>query len=305
MNMAVSHTAVGTSLMRAIHTRTAHNPLINDPWGDQLVPKAASETILRLAVANMSPDERDEALSSPEATLENFLTLGLSDGFANVILRTRYTEDALAAVVANGVRQYVIIGAGFDSFALRSTAAAPDLNVYEIDQPDTQNLKRLGISELGLQLSDTHHFIASDLATEDLGAALARSSYRPDIPAFFSWLGVTMYLSREANFATMRAIVDTAASGSELVFTYFDEVVFESDVASESQLKAQQAAAAVGESFQSRFAPSTLAEDLRGLGLLLVEDMNDCETAESLGVTQAQNLQPHQLHRIARAAITK
>ncbi len=303
--MAVSHTALGTSLMRAIHTRRGPNPLINDPWGEQLVPEAARETILQVAVANLDPDERDEALLSPETTLEKFLTSALSDGFANVILRARYTEDALAAAVANGVRQYVIIGAGFDSFALRSTAVAPDLSVYEIDQPDTQALKRHRISECGLQLPNTHHFIASDLATEDLGVALARSPYRPDIPVFFSWLGVTMYLSREANFSALRAIVNTAASGSELVFTYLDEIVFESGVESESHMKAQQAAAAVGESFQTRFAPSTLAEDLRGQGLSLVEDMNDCELAETLGVTQAHNLQPQKIHRIARASITK
>ncbi len=252
----------------------------------------------------MDPDERDEALLSPETTLENFLTSALSDGFANVILRARYTEDALAAAVANGVRQYVIIGAGFDSFGLRSTAVAPDLSVYEIDQPDTQALKRHRISECGLQLPDTHHFIASDLATEDLGAALARSPYRPDIPVFFSWLGVTMYLSREANFTTLRAIVNNAASGSELVFTYIDDFVFEPGEASESYKKARRAVAAVGEPFQSGFAPSTLAEDLRGLGLSLVEDMNDCELAETLGVAQKHNLQPQQMHRIACASIT-
>lgn len=276
--MAVSRTAIATSLMRAIHTRSASNPLINDPWGDQLVSEAARENILQTVVANLDPDERGKALMSPQTTIENYLTSSHSGAFANVILRARYTEDALAAAVANGVRQYVIIGAGFDSFALRSGAVAPDLSVYEIDQPETQALKRHRINECGLQVADTHHFIATDLSTEDLGAALARSPYRPDQPAFFSWLGVTMYLSREANFTTLRAIADAAASGSELVFSYIDEAAFESEAASESHIKTRQAVAAAGEPFQSGFAPSTLAEDLEGLNLTLAEDMNDCES---------------------------
>lgn len=303
--MAVSLTALGASLMRAIHTRRAPNPLINDPWGDRLVPEAARETMLRIVVANLDADERDKALMSPETTIENYLTSFLSSAFANVVLRTRYTEDALAAAVANGVRQYVIIGAGFDSFALRSGAYAPDLSVYEVDQPETQALKRHRIGECGLQLSDTHHFIAADLAAEDLGHALKRSPFRPNRPAFFAWLGVTMYLSREANLTTLRAVANSAAAGSELVFSYIDEAVFEPEAASEMLTNTQQAVAAMGEPFQSGFAPSTLAEDLRGLGLSLAEDMNDCEIAEALGVTQAHNLQPQQTSRIARAVIAK
>ncbi len=96
-----------------------------------------------------------------------------------------------------------------------------------------------------------------------------------------------------------------SASGSQLVFTYIDDFVFEPGEASESHKKARRAVAAVGEPWQSGFSPSTLAEDLRGLGLSLVEDMNDCELAETLGVTQAHNLQPQKIHRIARASVTK
>jgi O-methyltransferase involved in polyketide biosynthesis len=89
-----SRTALATSLMRAFHTRTDPHPVIEDPWGDLLVPTEVRQAI---------PDD----------------VLARNPGFAGVITRSRYTEDALQAAIVDGVTQYVLIGAGFDSFALR------------------------------------------------------------------------------------------------------------------------------------------------------------------------------------------
>jgi O-methyltransferase involved in polyketide biosynthesis len=102
---------LATSLMRAAHTRLDPKPLIDDPWGDRLVPEAVREVIRGVALSGMGAG----------ATLDGYFLA--SPVYANVILRTRYTEDALKAAIAKGVRQYVIIGAGFDSFALRYRAA--------------------------------------------------------------------------------------------------------------------------------------------------------------------------------------
>jgi methyltransferase (TIGR00027 family) len=164
--------------MRAAHTRLDPHPLINDPWGDRLVPESARIEI------------EDAALLRSRA-------------YPNVITRTRYAEDALEAAVSRGIRQYVLIGAGFDSFALRRPAFSADLQIFEIDFPATQTLKIQRIKECGMSLPDSVHFIAADLSQESVAAALARSSFEPDRLTFFSWLGVTMYLTREANLATM------------------------------------------------------------------------------------------------------
>jgi methyltransferase (TIGR00027 family) len=184
--------------MRALHTRLDPKPLIDDAYGEQLVPELVREGY------------RDAN------------TLRSSAAYAGVILRTRYTEDALRTAVANGVRQYLILGAGFDSFALRLPAFARDLQIYEIDHPVTQALKRQRLRDCGLNPPPCVQFLAADLSQEELAPTLTRSSFDPTLPSFVSWLGVTMYLTRDANLATLRAIARSVSPGSELVFTYFD-----------------------------------------------------------------------------------
>ena len=151
-NLVPSRTALATALMRAAHTRLDPHPLINDPWGDRLVPESTRIEI------------RDEELLRSRA-------------YPNVITRTRYAEDALKVAVSRGIRQYVLIGAGFDSFALRRPAFSEDLQIFEMDFPATQALKIQRIKECGVSLPDSVHFIAADLSLESVAAALARSSF--------------------------------------------------------------------------------------------------------------------------------
>jgi O-methyltransferase involved in polyketide biosynthesis len=96
-----SRTALATALMRAAHTRLDPQPLINDPWGDRIVPAAIVELLRERAAASIAPD----------ATADDYLLA--SPAYLNVVTRTRFTEDALQAAVANGARQYVLVGAGF------------------------------------------------------------------------------------------------------------------------------------------------------------------------------------------------
>lgn len=274
-NLAASRTALATSLMRAAHTRLDPNPLINDPWGDRLVPESARDMFRKAALAGMDADALRRAMASPDSIIDE--SFRRSRAYANVIMRTRFAEDALQLAVAQGIRQYVLIGAGFDSFALRRPAYAADLQIFEIDFPATQNLKLARISECGLTLPDSVHFIAADLSQETVAAALSRSPFRSQDLTFFSWLGVTMYLTREANLATLNSIASCAPGGSELVFTYFDERLFRAQ--SESFRDMEKRVAAMGEPFLSGFNPGTLARDLEDCGLLLLEDLNGSEVA--------------------------
>jgi methyltransferase (TIGR00027 family) len=109
------------------------------------------------------------------------------------------------------VRQYLILGAGFDSFALRRPEFARDLEIYDIDHSETQALKRRRLEDCGLVTPSSVHFIAADLAQEELSLALARSSFDPTLRSFESWLGVTMYLTRAANLATLRTVALSVA----------------------------------------------------------------------------------------------
>jgi methyltransferase (TIGR00027 family) len=275
MDLAVSRTALATSLMRAAHTRLDPHPLINDSWGDRLVPESVRAMFRASVLARMDPKARKAALAAPESIVDE--SLRRSSAYANVITRTRVTEDALQAAVMKGVRQYVLIGAGFDSFSLRRPKFAANLEIFEIDFPATQELKIERIKECGLALPKSVHFIAADLSRETVAAALSRSAFRPDELTFFSWLGVTMYLTREANLATLRSIASYAPKLSELVFTYFDERLLE--VQSESFREMQKRVAALGEPFLSGLNPKTLEQDLEDCGLELIEDLNGREVA--------------------------
>jgi methyltransferase (TIGR00027 family) len=256
--LAASRTALATSLMRAAHTRLDPHPLINDPWGDRLVPESAKRA---LATSNEMLDE----------------SLMRSRSYANVITRTRYAEDALKAAVSKGVRQYVLIGAGFDSFSLRRPAFAANLQIFEIDFPATQRLKLERIGACGMAFPDGVHFVEADLSVESVAEALARSSFETTRLTFFSWLGVTMYLTREANLATLRSIASCSPAGSEVVFTYLDARLFQAQ--SDSFRELQRRVAAMGEPFLSGFNPAELAASLATCGLDLIEDLNGSEAA--------------------------
>jgi methyltransferase (TIGR00027 family) len=209
-----SRTALVTSLMRAVHTRFDRPALIEDPWGDRLVPEAERIAIQEAVTSALDPEVRTRiaGLGASDAVLH--AALRVNPLYGMVIVRTRYAEDALERAVAQGARQYVIVGAGMDSFGLRRPAFAEGLEVFEIDHPATQDLKRRRLRESAVELPRRLHFIAADLSQEQLGAALARSLFRNDELAFFSWLGVTAYLTRDANLATLRAIAGCAARGS-------------------------------------------------------------------------------------------
>ena len=256
--LAASRTALATSLIRAAHTRLDPHPLIDDPWGDRLVPESVKR-----------------AMASPEEALDE--SLRRSPSYGNVIMRTRFAEDALQTAISKGVSQYVLIGAGFDSFSLRRPAYSANLQIFEIDFPATQSLKIGQIAGCGITLPDAVHFIAADLSQESVAAALARSTFDAKRLTFFSWLGVTMYLTREANLATLKSIASCSPVGSEVVFTYLDERVFQAQ--SESFRALEQRVAAIGEPFLSGFNPGELAGNLAACGLDLVEDLSGSEAA--------------------------
>ncbi len=285
--------------MRAIHTRLDPHPIIDDPWGDRLVPDSVRDQIREAALANMSVEDRLRAMVSPDTIVDEYLFN--SPAYANVILRTRFTEDALKEAIAHGVHQYVILGAGFDSFAIRRPSFAADLKIFEIDHPATQALKMTRLEQCGISLPDSVHFISADLANCSVASALAGSSYRSDQLVFFSWLGVTMYLTREANFETLRSIASCAIPGSELAFTYVEESFLTSNL--QGVLSLRNTVASLGEPFRSGFDPKTIARDLRGCGLTLLEDLSAEQAAAQYGTFNRRDATPSRFSHIARARV--
>jgi len=274
---AASSTALTTSLMRALHSRLNPHPLIDDRWGEVWVPEAQRGQL-----------ELERLLRSP--------------GFSNVITRTRYAEDALQAAVARGMRQYVLIGAGFDSFCLRRPKFAEHLEIYEIDHPATQNFKIRRLHACGVSLPASVHFVAADLAKLSVADALATSTFDSRQQAFFSWLGVTMYLTRADNLATMRSVAKCSPPGSELVFTYMDAARLRSSSPAFQEM--QMRVTAMGEPFVSGFDPDSLAAEISQCGLDLIEDLSGSQAVARYGRSDDASLSRPSSSHVALARVT-
>jgi methyltransferase (TIGR00027 family) len=280
-----SSTAIGTALMRATHTRLDRPMLIEDPWGDRLILN----------------DEREAILSRAGAQDLDAL-LRAHPSYGTVILRARCAEDALADAVRRGVGQYVIVGAGMDSFALRRPFVH-DLEIFEVDHPSTQDFKTARLAECETPLPPGLHFLAADLSETALDTALRDSPFDCDRPSFFSWLGVTPYLTRAANLNTLRAISSCGAPGSELVFSYLDQRALDSDDGEDAIQRARSHVASIGEPWVSGFGPERLRDDLRGAGLDLVEDLGPKELAARYCPARSDGLKPSPASRVAHARV--
>jgi methyltransferase (TIGR00027 family) len=153
--------------------------------------------------------------------------------------------------------------------------------VFEVDHPATQNFKLLRIAELGWEHPSQFHFIPIDFTKENLATALTHSSsYNPNVKSFFSWLGVTMYLTREEVFSTLHSITEIAPKGSAIVFDYFNTDAFIHEKSSPKTQKKQEIFQKLGEKMITDFNPLTLAEDIASLGLSLYENLSPADIEE-------------------------
>lgn len=263
--------------MRAVHSRSDPAPLLSDTWGDRLVPESAQTALRQRAMERL---EGAKPGLTPDGIQGLEFGLRSNAAYADVILRSRYTEDALKEAVVRGISQYVIVGAGFDSFICRRPAWAEDVTIIEVDHPSTQRLKRERLAACGVAVPRSVEFVEADLSMESLESVLARSSFQSDRLTFFSWLGVTMYLTREANLKALRSIATCAPAGSELVFTYVDEAILgPNQVIDESFRRLMTDVSAAGEAFLSGFDARTMSELLLETGLLLLEDLDGNQAA--------------------------
>jgi len=248
-----SRTALGVAWLRATHQILDSRPLIlEDPAIVDLLGREQVEQALRAGA---------ERAQSPGAR-------GLR---AHVVLRSRYTEDRLEQSLVRGVKQFVILGAGYDTFIARQPQWAQALRIFEVDQPATQAEKRQKIASAGMTIPANVVFADIDFETESLVDGLRRHGVSFDVPSFFSWLGVTMYLTEEAVDAVL-ATVAKFPKGSEISLTFAQPPVAaggsseETKGAASAGLSFAAAAAALGEPWKTYFEVPTLDRKLRGIG---------------------------------------
>jgi methyltransferase (TIGR00027 family) len=190
---------------------------------------------------------------------------------AFVAARSRYAEDELDLGVRRAVCQYVILGAGLDTFAYRNPYLEGVLHVFEVDHPATQAWKRARLDEVGIPLPGDLTFAPVDFETQTLEEGLRDAGHDPGKCAFFSWLGVTEYLTTEAVMATLR-FVASATVGSGIVFDYMISPSLLTPAQRARFDALAQRVASAGEPWQAFFDPGLLTRDLRVMGFGYVED---------------------------------
>lgn len=242
-----SRTALRVAIRRAAHQMTEDPLILEDPL------------VLRLIGPGYERD-LERASHSVARDFRGFMAA-----------RSRYAEDLLAEAVAAGVRQYVVLGAGLDTFAYRNPHAG--LRVFEVDHPATQAWKRERLAEAGIAVPEAVTFVPLDFEHRTLAEGLAEAGFDAERAAFFGWLGVVPYLTRAAFEATLRTI-GGLPTGSGVCFDY----ALDPDTLSPLRRPVFEAlakrVAAAGEPFQLFFTPGEVERALREAGFARVQHAN-------------------------------
>jgi methyltransferase (TIGR00027 family) len=259
--------AFGAAAMRARHLIVdGHPKIFNDHFAQKLLGMNTDQIV---SITN-------DALIDPSLD-------------AAWVLRSRFAEDRLGAARTCGVHQYVILGAGLDSYALRNAESLDDLIVYEVDDPQLQQWKRKRIEELHFALPLNLRFVACDFETASLVEALAKSKFDAAAPAIVSWLGVTQYLTHEAIFEILRWAASLAA-GAEIVLTY----VVPGEIA-----EAQKNRLALrGVRFETFFTPDEISSMLKQAGLIDVQQLSPEEAQKAYFQGRTDGLSASEVERL-------
>ncbi len=251
-----SQTAQRVALRRAAHQILDHPKVFDDP----------------LALSILGPEEASALAASPEQARDpgsKFLR-------AFMAVRSRYAEDRLAAAVANRVDQYVVLGAGLDTFAYRNPYSPEQLRIFEVDHPATQAWKRERLEIGGIPVPSTLTFASLDFENQSLEAGLAAAGLNTGKPAFFSWIGVTPYLTTGAFEATLRFIAGMPR-GSGVTFDYAVDRSLLNPIEVAALNALSERVNSAGEPFRLFLAPANLVEQLHAIGFTEIEDLSSPE----------------------------
>jgi methyltransferase (TIGR00027 family) len=276
-----SQTALTAAAARAAHLIVDGEPVI---FADGLA-------------ATLLGERADEFISYHQA---HGTHLVLSCARAQVLCRSRFTEDHLAACVRDCVSQYVILGAGLDSFAYRTESA---VRIFEADHPATQQWKRGQLAAAGISVPDSVSFVAMDFERDQLAGRLRQAGFDPSRPALVSWLGVTMYLTQAAISQTL-AEIGGFAPGTQLVTDYMLPAALRDDTGNAYAGLVAPAAAERGEPWLTFLAPDDMSILLEEHGFGAVEHVQQRDSIPAVLWDRTDSLRPADLSVLARATVT-
>ena len=272
-----SMTALISSFGRAYHSENDEPKIFNDTIARQLMTDEEYKQIAGYMLGGIdffAPEKKPE-LSDPEEALKWIVQTQLAP---TPLARMRYCEDMLANAVRMGVKQYVILGAGMDTFAYRNPEMLSKIHVFEVDHPETQQLKKQKIEIAGLSKPANLHYVPMDFTKDNLADKLQKAGFQFQNRTFFSWLGVTYYLSKEQNQTILKNISSMVPKGSSIVFDYADNNLFQSKVKRVQNMVSM--AQASGEPMKSCYNYHELEKALEEAGMLIYEHLSTSEIEE-------------------------
>jgi methyltransferase (TIGR00027 family) len=279
MTSAPDSTAVRTALWRALHVELDAPPhVLDDTIGLQLVAP--------------DPQWRSRSDMHPDGT-RAFR--------ASIVARARFLDDLVIDRAGSGIRQYVILGAGLDSFAQRHPDV--DVRIFEVDQPGTQDWKRQRLTEIGHPPGQNLQFVPVDFERgETFPESLRANGFDADSPAVVSSTGVSMYLTQEATEATLRQIA-SFADGSVLAMTFMLPLDLTDASERPIQEAVEAAAARSGTPFISHYAPAEMVEMCRAAGFSTAEHVSPQDLTARYFAGRTDGLRPPSAEQLVVATV--
>jgi methyltransferase (TIGR00027 family) len=281
-----SRTAWRVALHRALHQVLDRPPVLDDPVA---IPILGAETA---TVVRENPTSLERG--PLDANLRAFMAA-----------RARFAEDHLDAARDHGVGQYVILGAGLDTFAYRQRHRDPTVAIWEIDQPATQAWKRERLTAAAIPIPASVRLVPVDFEDDSLPDALAAAGFDARAGAVFAWLGVTMYLTPAAIDATLAFIASVCGGAGGVAFDYSVDPALLTPPQREIFDRMAARVDRAGEPWVRTFAPAALAAKLRALGFTSTEDAGGDELNARYFSRRTDGLRVGSLARMMWAGISR
>ncbi|WP_077325543.1 class I SAM-dependent methyltransferase [Virgibacillus siamensis] len=284
-----SITSLVSAFGRAYHSQFGEPKIFDDYIVRALISEREFQDIRENMISGVEFFNRDIAekyKDDPEEMLKWITQVQLS---STTLARAAYCEKVLSNALDEGTEQYVILGAGLDTFCYRHPDLEASLEVFEIDHPATQQFKRNRLAEKNFMIPDNLHFISMDFTKGFSLQKLIDKGFDPARKTFFSLLGVSYYLKKKELALLIQSLFSEMQMGSSIVFDYADEGLFYEKGFSDRVQNMVKMAEAGGEPMQSSYSFAKIRELLEGTGLQISEHLSP----QAIQASYFQNRQDH------------
>lgn len=274
-----SLTSLISAFGRAYHSQHDEPKIFDDFIAKDILAEKEFEDIrhnMTQGISFFNKDIAQKFQDNPDEILKWITQVQLSP---TPLARASYCETVLMNEIKLGLKQYVILGAGLDTFCFRHPELKDSLEIFEIDHPATQEFKKQRLKDAHLPIPSNLHFVPMDFTNDFSYQELVNAGFKNQ-KTFFSLLGVSYYLTQEEISRLVNVLFDKVPTGSSIVFDYADERLFEEKGLSNRVENMVKMASASGEPMKSCFSYQEIEKMLEKSGLLIYEHLSPTQIDE-------------------------